>query len=146
MKFLGEQFKDKREEIGISIAEVSNDLKIDSIVIENLEDGNDKVFKDVLELKEMVLLYSKYLDLDEDKIIDDLNDYLFSKTSKISVDDIKDIANKVSEDDNKIKTPYTYNLKRLDKNSNGVIFAIILVLLVVLLVLFYFILRKSIIG
>ena len=57
MKYIGEQFKEKREEIGISISEVSNDLKIDSIIIENLEDGNDKVFKDILELKEMISLF-----------------------------------------------------------------------------------------
>ena len=147
MKYIGEQFKEKREEIGISISEVSNDLKIDSVVIENLEDGNDKVFKDILELKDMVLLYSKYLDLDDEKILDDLNDYLFEKTSKISALDIKEITSKVSvEDSNKIKTPYTSNLKKTNKSDNSVIFIVILVLLLVLLVLFYFILRKNLIG
>ena len=147
MKFIGEQFKEKREEIGISISEVSNDLKIDSIVIENLEDGNDKVFKDILELKDMISLYSKYLDLDEEKILDDLNDYLFEKTSKISAADIKEIINKssVEDDSNKIKTPYTSNLKNISKDNN-VIFIVVLVLLIVLLVLFYFILKKYLIG
>lgn len=148
MKFIGEQFKEKREEIGISISEVSNDLKIDSIIIENLEDGNDKVFKDILELKEMISLYSKYLDLDEEKILDDLNDYLFEKTSKISADDIKDIVSKakVEEDNNKIKTPYTSCLKKVNKDNSTIIFAVILGLLLLLLLLFYFVLRKSLIG
>ena len=148
MKFIGEQFKEKREEIGISISEVSNDLKIDSIIIENLEDGNDKVFKDILELKEMISLYSKYLDLDEEKILDDLNDYLFEKTSKISADDIKDIVSKVKveEDNNKIKTPYTSYLKKVNKDNNSIIFVVILGLLILLLLLFYFVLRKSLIG
>lgn len=144
MKFIGEQFKEKREEIGISISEVSNDLKIDSIVIENLEDGNDKVFKDILELKDMISLYSKYLDLDEERILDDLNDYLFEKTSKISTDDIKEIISKssVEDDSNKIKTPYTSNLKKINKDNNNIIFVIVLVLLIVLLVLVYLILKN----
>ena len=60
MKEIGEEFKLKREEIGISIQEVSNDLKKDVILIENLESGNHKVFKDVLELKDMVSSYAIY--------------------------------------------------------------------------------------
>lgn len=144
MKFLGEQFKEKRDEIGISISEVSNDLKIDSIIIENLEEGNDKVFKDILELKDMVLLYAKYLDLDLDKIEDDLNDFLFEKTSKISTDDIKDaMLNRKVKEERKVKTPYTSDLK--EKTTNYTFFIICLVLTLIL-VIFYFILKKNFIG
>ena len=35
MKEIGEQFKEKREEIGITIEEVANDLKTEPIIIEN---------------------------------------------------------------------------------------------------------------
>lgn len=144
MKFIGEQFKEKREEIGISISEVSNDLKIDSIILENLEEGNDKVFKDILELKDMVLLYAKYLDLDLEKIEDDLNDFLFEKTSKISTDDIKDaMTNKEVKEEKKVKTPYTNDLK--EKTTNYTFF-IICIVLALILVLFYFILKKNFIG
>ena len=79
MKEIGEEFKLKREEIGISIQEVSNDLKKDVILIENLESGNHKVFKDVLELKDMVSSYAKYLGLDDEKLLGDLDDFLFEK-------------------------------------------------------------------
>ena len=90
MKEIGEEFKEKREEIGITIEEVSNDLCKDVILVENLESGNHKVFKDILELKEMVRIYAKYLGLDEEKILGELDDFLFEKTSKISIDDIKE--------------------------------------------------------
>lgn len=143
MKYIGEQFKEKREEIGISIAEVSNDLKVDGVVIENLEDGNDKVFKDILELKDMVSLYAKYLDLDEEKLLDELNDYLFEKTSKISIDDINNSFIKTQTEEKKISTPYTADLKD-KKNSYTLI--IIFVLLAFILLIFYFVLKKNIVG
>ena len=54
MKEIGDIFKEKREEIGITIEEVASDLKIDSVLIDNLEDGNDRVFKDILELKDVI--------------------------------------------------------------------------------------------
>lgn len=143
MKYIGEQFKEKREEIGISIAEVSNDLKVDAVVIENLEDGNDKVFKDILELKDMVSLYAKYLDLDEDKLLDELNDYLFEKTSKISIDDINNSFVKMQTEEKKISTPYTVDLKN---KKNNYTLLIIIVLLVFILLVFYFVLKKNIVG
>ena len=90
MKEIGEQFKEKREEIGITIEEVSNDLNRDVVIIENFENGNHKVFKDVLELKDMVRIYAKYLGLDDEKYLGELDDFLFEKTSKISASDIKE--------------------------------------------------------
>ena len=54
MNGIGDTFKEKREEIGITVSEVANDLKIDPILIENLESGNHKVFKDILELKDTI--------------------------------------------------------------------------------------------
>ena len=49
MKEIGEQFKEKREEIGITLEEVSSDLNKDIILVENLESGNHKVFKDIID-------------------------------------------------------------------------------------------------
>ena len=68
MKELGLIFKNKREENSISIEEASHDLNIDSDLIENLEIGNTKIFKDVIFLKELVTDYAKYLSLDKEKI------------------------------------------------------------------------------
>jgi cytoskeletal protein RodZ len=144
MKEIGEQFKEKREEIGISINEVASDLKTDPIIIENLEEGNRKVFKDVLELKEISSLYAKYLGLDSESILDEINDYLFEKTSKIDLDDLKDRIETIKKEEEKkrVRTPYTIEK---DDNSSKTIFSIIVVL-VIILVIFYILLRKLIIG
>lgn len=142
MKDIGEQFREKREEIGISIEEVSSDLKIDSVLIDNLEDGNSKVFKDVLELKDIITNYAKYLGLDSDKLLDELNDYLFEKTSKISLEDIKVSVNKEKQE-KKIKSPYTMEVKNTDYSYTLIIIALIIMLI---LLLFYLILKKVLIG
>lgn len=140
MKEIGEEFKLKREEIGISIQEVSNDLKKDVILIENLESGNHKVFKDVLELKDMVSSYAKYLGLDDEKLLGDLDDFLFEKTSKISIEDIKERLKK--EEENKVskkaRTPYTIDIGK--KSSYGYIVAIVLIVLI--LIIFYILLKS----
>ena len=71
MKEIGESFKEKREEIGITLEEVSKDLGIKEVLLENLEEGNAKVFKDILEIKDTIESYSKYLGLDTEKIMDE---------------------------------------------------------------------------
>lgn len=145
MKEIGEEFKEKREEIGITILEVSSDLKKDPILIENLESGNHKVFKDVLELKDMISLYAKYLGLDDQKLLDDLDDFLFEKTSKISIEDIKERLKEEQEkkkDEKKIKTPYTLEIE----NKKSLTLVIILVLVLVILVIFYVVLKQFFIG
>lgn len=145
MKEIGAELKEKRIEIGISTKEVASDLGIDEVIIENLEDANDKVFKDVLQLKDVVLQYTKYLGLEEDKMIDQINDYLFEKTSKIRLEDIKEEINKnmKKQDEKKVRTPYT--IERKIKKADYSIFFICLVI-AFLLVVFYFILRKLYIG
>ena len=110
MKEIGEEFKEKREEIGITIEEVSSDLGKDVILIENLESGNHKVFKDILELKDMVKTYAKYLGLDDEKLLGELDDFLFEKTSKISIEDIQERLKQEQakrKEEKKVRTPYT---------------------------------------
>ncbi len=140
MKEIGERFKEKRNEIGISIKEVSNDLNVDEIIIENLEEGNNKVFKDVLELKNIIMTYTKYLGLDEDEVMDEVNDYLYDKTSKIKLEDIKEELSKSTKKENekKVRTPYT--IERKSKTDYSIF--IICIVIVVLLVIFYFVLKK----
>jgi cytoskeletal protein RodZ len=141
MKEIGEQFREKREEIGISIEEVSNDLARDVIVIENLENGNHKVFKDILDLKDMVRIYAKYLGLDDEKLLEQLDDFIFEKTSKISVEDIEDRLKeeeeKKKQNEKKIHTPYTLEVKQ-GKNLTAIIIGVIILFI---LVLFYILLR-----
>ena len=142
MKEIGEIFLEKRNEIGISIAEISKDLKIDEVLIENLELGNIKAFKDIIELKEVISALSKYLGLDEASIIDDLNDYLFEKTSKISLEDIQN-AEGSNKPEKKIKSPYTIEV--IEK-KNKIKFVIIIILIFIILVMLYFLLRNILIG
>ena len=141
MKEIGEEFKEKREEIGITIEEVSNDLCKDVILVENLESGNHKVFKDILELKEMVRIYAKYLGLDEEKILGELDDFLFEKTSKISIDDIKERLKQEQakkKDEKKIRTPYTIEME----NKKNKTLIMILIIALILLVIFYVLLKN----
>ena len=105
MKELGEQLSILRKNNGVSKEEASNDLGITEQELECLENGNFKVFKDVYELKRIVLAYAKYLGLPEEKILDEFNDYLFEKTSKISKIDVLEM--KKQEEEEKVSSPYT---------------------------------------
>ena len=142
MKEIGEQFREKREEIGITTQEVSNDLERDVIIIENLENGNHKVFKDILDLKDMVKTYAKYLGLDDESLLAELDDFIFEKTSKISVEDVQERLKeekekKEKEEETKIHTPYTLEIK----NEKNLTMVIIIAIIVFILVLFYILLR-----
>lgn len=141
MNEIGETFKEKREEIGITTSEVSNDLKIDPVLIENLESGNHKVFKDILELKDTISLYAKYLGLESDSLLDKLNDYLFETTSKINIEDIKDRLEqekKEKKNEKKIKTPYTLEAPER-RNYTAVVIGL---LIIIILVIFYVVLKQ----
>ena len=141
MKEIGEEFKEKREEIGITIEEVANDLNKDTLLIESLENGNHKVFKDILELKDMVKAYAKYLGLDDEKLLGELDDFLFEKTSKISIEDIKERLKQEQEkkkNEKKVRPPYTIEFE----NKKSLTLVIILTIVVVILVVFYILLKK----
>ena len=107
MKEIGEYLKEERKKNGVSIAEASEDLDINPSLLEAVEDGNSNAFKDIFELKELVRSYSKYLGLDVSEILDEFNDYIFEKTSKISLDDIKKAKTTQDEKTNRISSPYT---------------------------------------
>ena len=107
MKELGESLSILRKNNGVTLEEAANDLGITEKELEAIENGNVKVFKDVYELKKTISNYAKYLGLDEDKIIDEFNDFIFSKTSKISKEDIQAVRNKNEEKEEKVSSPYT---------------------------------------
>ena len=109
MKEIGEKLKETREEIGISIDEAAEDLKLRPSQIENIESGNLEAFKDVFYLKYFIRDYSKYLGLDYEKMVDEFNEYLFDYTSKISIEDIKKAKKTIKpiEPIKKISSPYT---------------------------------------
>ncbi len=129
MKELGERLRELRKENGVSKEEASLDLGISVFELESIESGNTKAFKDVYELKNVTKSYAKYLGLDEDKIADEFNDFVFEKTSKIDVDAIKEALEKKQEEDKPVHSPYT-----LIKYSRKEIAPIVLVIVILLLI------------
>ena len=139
MKELGEYLKETRESNGVSIEEAADDLNIDSFLLENLEEGNVRAFKDVLSMKEIIKEYAKYLGLNPEEVADEFNDFLFEHTSKISLSDILEAeknSNKKQEK-KKISSPYTIiKQKKINKNVLfAIIGSIILIILAIVLVI-----------
>ena len=133
MKELGQQFRILRKNNGVSKEEASNDLGITTKELECLENGNLKVFKDVYELKKVILNYAKYLGLDENKILDEFNDFLFEKTSKISKDQIQKVKKEEQVED-KVSSPYTKLGK--EKHDYAPIVLIVVLLVFISLVVY----------
>ena len=113
MKELGSYLRRTRIENGVNLEEAAQDMNIPVTLLENIEDGNTRAFKDVYKLKQHIKFYAKYLGLDSEKIIEEFNDFLFEHTSKISLEDIKKARLKAesSEEKSKIKSPYTIERK-----------------------------------
>ena len=137
MKELGEYLKETRVNNGVSIDEAAQDLNIDSFLLESIEDGNTRAFKDVLSMKDKVKDYAKYLGLKPEEVIDEFNDYLFEKTSKISLKDIAD-ANKMSQkNQKKVASPYTI-IKPKKKNKMPYLIALLGIILLLCLITIIF--------
>lgn len=116
VKEIGAKLKSAREEIGVSVEEVAEDLKLRPSQIEHIEEGNMDAFKDIFYLKYFIRDYAKYLGLSYEDMVDDFNEYLFDYTSKISIDDIKKAqkttTKRKSEEPKKIISPYTLERER----------------------------------
>ena len=131
MKELGEELSVLRKSNGVSREEASNDLGITLTELECLENGNFKVFKDVYELKRIVLAYAKYLGLPEEKILDEFNDYLFEKTSKISKFYVEELKKKEEMEEEKVSSPYT----KIGKTRYDIAPLVLLVVLILFIAL-----------
>ena len=133
MKEIGEELKSAREEHGVSVEEAAEDLNLRVSQIENIEAGNLKVFKDVFYLKCFIRDYAKYLGLDEEKIMDEFNEFFFEETSKIPIAEIEKASKEKQREqklEKKVVSPYTMEEK---KNSK---FVPIIVTLIILLLVF----------
>lgn len=140
LKELGEYLKETRENHGVSIDEAAEDLNLTIHQLDNIESGNTRAFKDIYELRELVREYAKYLGLEPDKVIDEFNDFLFEKTSKISLQDIMDAKKKSEEEPvKKVSSPYT-NIPPSKKNYGPVV---LLVLGMILMILIFYILLQN---
>ncbi len=114
MKDLGRYLKRTRISNGVSLEEAANDIELSVSQLENIEIGNTKAFKDIYELREYIKQYAKYLGLDPNIVIDSFNEFLFEKTSKISLDDIREAEKRIEEnkEEKKVKSPYTIISKK----------------------------------
>lgn len=135
MKDIGLKLKEARENSGVSLEEASNDLNIRVSQLENIEEGNLKAFKDVFYLKCFIRDYSKYLGLDEEKIIDEFNEFFFEETSKIPIKEIQKASLDKKKNENKEKkivSPYTVLEEKKSKLVPIVVTMIILLLLILI--------------
>ena len=129
MKNIGIKLKTKREENGLSVDEVAEDLKMRPSQITSIEEGRLEDFKDVFYLKYFIRDYAKYLGLDGEKILDEFNEYLFDITSKIPVNSIGEAK---KAEDKEIVSPYTKKTKRKLKIPKIVIIGIIVIVLIII--------------
>ena len=140
MKELGQYLKETRINNGVSIDEAAQDLNIDDFLLESIEEGNTRAFKDVLSMKDRIKEYAKYLGLKPEDVIDEFNDYLFEKTSKISLKDIEEAENGLKnkqDETKKISSPYTL-VKPKKKNKKPIIYGILGIALLIIIVLIIF--------
>ena len=140
MKDIGDAFKEARETIGISKSEVLKDLNITESQLDNLEDGNFNAFKDVFFLKDTIKKYAKYLNLDEDEIIDKFNDFIFSFTSRIPINDILEQTREINileskSEEGKIVSPYTIKRKKKSNIKYAIVYILVVIMLVLLVLL-----------
>ena len=137
MNEIGLKLKEKREENGVSIEEVAEDLKMRPSQIISLEEGKKEDFKDVVFLKYFIRDYAKYLGLNSEELVDEFNEFLFDFTSKIPVEEIeKAKLNNVNKKD--VISPYT----SVDSNKKGLKIVIAIVSVIVLLVIGYFVMSN----
>ena len=124
------KLKDKREENGLSIEEVAEDLKMRPSQISSIEEGKTEDFKDVFYLKYFIRDYAKYLGLDSERILDEFNEYLFDMTSKIPIELIKE-AKKDKNENNDTISPYTKESSKIKVPKIIIGLAAIVILIVV---------------
>ena len=131
MKNIGLKLKEKREENGLSIEEVAEDLKMRPSPITSIEEGKKADLKDIFYLKYFIRDYAKYLGLDSEKIIDEFNEYLFDETSKIPIDIIEQAKKEKKEDTEELSSPYTKKEKNKIKIPKIIIGLFILIILII---------------
>lgn len=133
----GEMLKSTRESSSLTLDEVSADLNIPVIILEQIENGSIGAFSDIYELKTLLCDYARYLGISIDYVVNKFNEYMFEYTSKIPMDEIEKQVRekeKLQEDEVRIASPYTKVVKK-EASLPYVIIGIVIVLLVILAVL-----------
>jgi len=134
---VGDTLKNSREVSGVTLEEVSTDLDIPVILLEQIEDGNMGAFKDVFELKEYIRKYAKYIGLDPDEVIDVFNGDMFERTSKIPMDKIEEAVkeNAIEEEkDTRVASPYTKAIPKIKTTPYIVALIIAIIIMIIALI------------
>jgi len=133
---IAELLKETREEAGIDLKEVSNDLEINEIILNNIEAGKIGAFKDIFVLKGYISDYAKYLGLNSEKIINEFNEYLFEYTSRIPIKEIeKTIESNIKDlEEEKISSPYTLIRPKSSKGIYVLIYIALLILVILTII------------
>jgi cytoskeletal protein RodZ len=129
--------KSTRESSGLSLSEVSKDLDISELILTQIEEGSIGAFKDIFELKNYISNYAKYLGLNPDEVLDEFNEYMFEKTSKIPMEEIENAAKETAQKefkDHRIATPYT-KAAPITNNKKFVVMLIIIIVLIILAII-----------
>ncbi len=106
----GETIRSTRKATGVSLDEVSKDLEIPVLILEQIEDGAFGSFDDIYEAKRILIEYAKYLGLNTDEVIKRFNEYMFEYTSRIPMAEIEKAVReqqKERTDEDRIASPYT---------------------------------------
>ena len=137
MEVIGEKLKTSREEKGLSLEEVSEDLKIEVKDLKNIESGNRNNFEDIFVLKNYIYDYSKYLGLDSEKIVEEFNEFMFEYTSKIPSDAIERISKQKEEEEmaRGAMSPYTIVDRKNYKKQILIVAALILLIVAMIIIL-----------
>ena len=143
MEVIGEKLKASREEKGLSLDEVSEDLRISVKDLENIESGNKKAFTDVYELREKISNYAKYLGLDYDEMVEEFNEFMFEYTSKIPVDAIERISKQKEKEEEEKGAVSPYTIINRKKNNKKTLIIIISVLVLILAITTIFIIKEK---
>ena len=137
MNDIGLKLKEKREENGVSIEEVAEDLKMRPSQIISLEEGKKDDFKDVVFLKYFIRDYAKYLGLNGEELVDEFNEFLFDFTSKIPIEEIeKAKLNNINKKE--VVSPYT----NVDSNKKGIKLLIAIVSVIFLFIIGYLVISN----
>lgn len=133
----GETIRSTRKTTGVSLDEVSKDLEIPVLVLEQIEDGAFGAFDDIYEAKRILVDYAKYLGLNTDEVVKRFNEYMFDYTSKIPMAEIEKAVReqqKEHDDTDRIASPYTRVYPK-EKTLPYILTGIGIVILVILAVL-----------
>ncbi|MFO7819089.1 MAG: DUF4115 domain-containing protein [Halanaerobacter sp.] len=130
MEELGAKFKEKREELDITLAQARNETNIRMSYLEAIEEGEFGTVEQEVYLKGFLKIYANYLGLDERKILKDYRGYKKKEDEHEEASDLEQEENNQSFGD-KIKGFFDYH-------QNKFLYALIAiaVLLIILAVLF----------